>query len=130
MKAPQSRALQGVPHYEHEEFHSFRYIVVLFCCTAIYPPPPPPPKKKWHVFKRAYRRNNERSCVLFFKILLEYQFFTEMLKQVRGSVNEYVDTLVYRRAILFRWGRRGGYIVVLYGISLWTSVYLYHRVGG
>ena len=53
-----------------------------------------PYPKKWPMFKRAYRRNNERSCVLFFKILLEYQFFTEMLKQVRGSVNECKDTLV------------------------------------
>ena len=57
-----------------------------------YIPPPSAPHKKWPVFKRAYRRNNERSCVLFFNILLEYQFFTEMLKQVRGSVNEYEDT--------------------------------------
>ena len=53
--------------------------------TAIYPPLRRH-QNKWPVFKRAYRRNNERSCVLFFTILLEYQFFTEILKQVRGSV--------------------------------------------
>ena len=39
-------------------------------------------------------KSYERSCVLFFKILLEYQFFSEMLKQVRGSMNDYEDTLV------------------------------------
>ena len=81
------------------------------------PPPSAPTQEKWPVFKRAYRRNNERSCVLFFTILLEYQFFTEILKQVRGNVNEYEDTLVKRRAILFRWERRGvGYLAVLYVI--------------
>ena len=59
-------------------------------CRDISTPPLPPHTK----MAPAYRRNNERSCVLFVKILLEYQFFTEMLKQVRGSVNEYEDTLV------------------------------------
>ena len=56
--------------------------------------PHPPPPKKCFVLKRAYLRNHERSCVLFFKILLRYQFFLEMLKQVRGSVNDYENTLV------------------------------------
>ena len=86
-------------------------------CTVEYgdiSPPTAPTQKKWPVFKRAYRRNNERSCVLFFNILLEYQFFTEMLKQVRGSVNEYEDT---DGPFYFGGGGGGGYLAVLYGIK-------------
>ena len=46
--------------------------------------------------------------MLFFKILLEYQFFSEMLKQVRGSMNDYEDTLVFlKHGPFFSGGRRG-----------------------
>ena len=82
--------------------------------------PPPPPPKKWPVFKRAYRRNNERSCVLFFNILLEYQFFTEMLKQVRGSVNEYEDTLLFNDGPFYFGGGGGGGNISRYSTVLKT----------
>ena len=49
--------------------------------------PPLRPHRKNVCVKQAYRRNHECSCVLLFKILLlEYQFFPEMFKQVRESV--------------------------------------------
>ena len=72
----------------------------------------PHKKIKSPMFKRAHRRNHERSCVLliFFKILLEYQFFPEMLKQVRGSVNEYMckDTRLNKVHFFFPVGAEGG----------------------
>ena len=81
------------------------------------PPPPPPPKKKGPVFKRAHRRNHERSCVScvpYFKLLLECQFFPEMFKRVRGSFNDYVDIRLLNTGHFFLWGGwGGGYIAVL-----------------
>ena len=57
-----------------------------------YIPPSAPTKKKWPVYERIDVIRNAAACYSL-KILLEYQFFTEMLKQVRGSVNECEDTL-------------------------------------
>ena len=67
-----------------------------FVITVKYCPPPPPPpapkKKKGPMFKRAHRRNHERSCVScvpYFKLLLKCQFIPEVFKQVRrGSFND------------------------------------------
>ena len=82
--------------FQSDDLHCFHPCISLFgtCVKSsiflhtveyrdISPPPSTPTKKKWPVFNRAYRHNSECSCVLFFKFLLEYQFFTEMLTSTK-----------------------------------------------
>ena len=80
------------------EVRNNSYLIMVFPkyrkVPRISSPPSAPTKKNCLAFKRAYLRNHERSCVPFFKIMLEYHSFPEMWKQVRGSVNHYEDTLV------------------------------------
>ena len=81
-------------------------------------PPPLPPKKRL-VYKRAYQRQLliMNAAVCYSLKSCWYQFFSEMFKQVRGSVNDYKDAS-FKHETFF-----GRLFIVLYGTCTCSSVF-------
>ena len=80
------------------------------------PPPSAPTKKKWPVFKRVYRRNHERSCVLFLKSCWSTSSFLEFRNRCAEALTS-TKIRSFKHGPFFLGG--GGYIAVLYGNSMY-----------